>query len=173
MDNSVLTECGKEIELCNRFGNMSWKMAKTQSKEVIEKTKRHKMNAEIFDNRTPTVGTVEDAVVSQLPLEFLLEGKHENFYILNKLNYSPSRIEISEEDLKLIIPNGCWNNLDVPEEFVESFAYLVDSNKNSSYMDKDFNKIESVNIDSFLVAFYRDWAILYRIKKLPNSKHQV
>jgi hypothetical protein len=173
MDNSVLTRCGKEITLNNNFGVMSWKLSDQNKVKSINKAKLHMLDSSLFDNKTPSVENVENAIVAQLPKDLLTSGENETFYLLNKLYYSPNKIELKVESLQVSIPNGCWDSLELPEETINRFAYLVNQNRSSVYLDKSFNEIESENVDAFTVCFYNEWAVFYRIRRLRNGSYKI
>ena len=165
MDNTVLTKCGKQITLNCRFGGMSWRQPAPSEKVMKNKIKQHFLKKEEFDNRTPSVACVDNAVVSQLPVDLILKSTYESFYILNKIYYSSRKIEIKEENLSLSIPNNCWEEVNVKQEIIESFLKLINENSNPVYLDRGFNKIENDNIDSFVACFYNEWVVFYRVKK--------
>jgi hypothetical protein len=165
MENWVITDCGKIIDM-DGLNGLSWRNLIKNSK-VRNRISTFKIPQNKFNFKTPTLESVDNAIAEQYPNLMLETGTYANWYILNHIDYTPDRIKINEESLKISIPNSAWKDLKVNYKLLESINYNK-MEKELQYYNKS-NSVKPLNNDLYLVAFYDIWCVFYRLKKINGT----
>ncbi len=172
MQNWVLTNCGKRVSFKDdSLIPMSWRLAQ-ETEETNKVLKKFDINQEHFDRKTPSVGDVEDAIVSQLPI-YLIENSHTPLYIIQTANFSTNKLTANCSSIQLKIPEGCWEEINVEEKFIEALRYLAHQDKTGNYYNDFDERINLKNNDVFLMGFYKEWLIFYRVYKTVDNTHKI
>lgn len=172
MQNWVLTGCGKQVSFVDDgLMPMYWNQAQ-DSEEIYNLSQKLNMNQERFNARTPSVGDVEDAIVSQLPI-YLIEKSDNPIYIIENANYTNSALFANCNSIQLKLPEGCWESVNVEDKYIESIGYLANSHRTGEYYNVDDEKIQLANNDVFLMTFYKEWLVFYRVYKTKENNHKL
>jgi hypothetical protein len=174
METLVITNCGKRIEFNETLAGLSWRYLINGCEKTQNHINKYKLIVDNFTNKTPSIAEVENAIVKQLPVILLEQSRDNPFYLLENCNYSSKSFEIREESIELSVPENCWEDIVVDKDIVESLSYISHSHKKGVYYNDLKEKVNLINNDMFLVSFYKEWAVLYRVyQNKETNTHKV
>lgn len=165
MENWVITDCGKVIDI-DGVNGLNWNYI-LDNVFTRERISRFNIDKSKFNRKYPTLESVDNAIAEQYPAMMLESGVYADWYVLNRVEYSPNKIKIESEEFKLNVPNSAWMKLDVSEELLNTVDYesLL---KDLEYYNKK-QLVKPLTNDLYLIAFYDIWCILYRFKKIRGN----
>ena len=162
MENWVITDCGKLIDIDGENG-LNWNYIRNND-NTKNRIFRFGIKEEKFNRKHPTLEAVDNAIAEQYPTMMLEGGIYADWYVLNKIEYSPNKIKIEQEEFKLNIPNSVWSKLDISESLINTVDYQSLLNDLEYYNQKQL--VKPLTNDLYLVAFYDIWCVFYRFKKV-------
>lgn len=165
MENWVITDCGKIIDI-DGINGLQWRHV-SRNRKTRERINKFDIDESKFNRKTPSLEDVDNAIAEQYPNIILEQGEYASWYLLNNLDYSPTKIKINSEEFSLNIPNTAWKRLNVDSEVINTIDYRKMFRELEYYNNTRI--VKPLTNDLYFVAFYDIWCVFYRFKKINGN----
>jgi hypothetical protein len=154
MSDFFITSTGKKI-LFER--NLKWSLINCfKEKSVARKIKRHNLIHDRFNNHTPSIGEVENAIAQQLPYNILDTIHDHKWFAINRdEDISKDVWESTCNHVSIKIPECVWDSFDETQE---------DSTYGQRAIARKFKMSNQENSDIIFMTTFKFWLIFFKIK---------